>query len=253
MSAYGESGVRIEALPAGVWLRAEVAPPGPRAHAPEQAARIDALWERLCRDNDRLYDGPILRTVSVDVESGVLLCRRDTFRSLAASAQLGLGVRQLGVMGVVTGRDRAARERVLLARRSAQTRIYPGLWELAPSGGVSPPAPSVGALGPGDLAAALADEADEELGLSFAGAAVRPLAILRDDAACSDDVALRVELPGVIDPRRGACAGEREALDRWEYLDAAWVALDEVGAFAREHGAAIAPPTLAMLRWLGWA
>lgn len=252
MSVHGTAGVRIEALPDGVVLRAEIAPPGPRPHGPEQAARIDTLWERLCRENDRLYDGPILRTVSVDAESGVLLCRRDTFRSLATSAQLGLGVRQLGVMGVVTGRDGAGRESVLLARRSSQTRIYPGLWELAPSGGVSPPAANVAMLGPAELAAALADEADEELGLSLEGAQVRVVAILRDDTACSDDVALRIELPGVIDARRGACATECETHDRWEYLDSAWVALDDVGGFARDHGAAVAPPTAVMLRWLGW-
>lgn len=245
-----EDGITILPVPGGVELRAQIGSSAPAGA--EQAARIDAVWEELRRGNDRLYDGPILRAVSVDVESGSLLCRRETYRVLAASARLGLGVRQLGVMGVITGRDSAGREHVLLARRAAQTRIYPGLWELAPSGGVTPPPLNVPRIGSRELSAALADEAEEELALDLSGQDGAAIAVLRDVHACSDDIVLRIELTGPIDPRRGVCPASNDAADRWEYLDVAWVAMGDLRGFVDEHRSAIAPPTRALLRWLGW-
>lgn len=245
-----EDGITIVPLPRGVELHAEIGEMLPRGG--EQAMRIEAVWNELRRENDRLHDGPILRAISIDAESGEVRCRRDTYRSLAVSARLGLGVRQLGVMGAITGRDRAGREHVLLGRRAAQTRIYPGLWELAPSGGVTPPPMNVPGLGLGDLAAALADEADEELGLDLSGQSIAAIAVLRDVHACSDDIVLRIELADPIDPRRGVCPASNDAADRWEYLDVAWIALGDVHTFVDDHRGAIAPPTRALLRWLGW-
>ena len=245
-----EDGITILPVPRGVELHAEIGEMLPRGG--EQVMRIEAVWNELRRENDRLHDGPILRAVSVDAESGSLLCRRDTYRSLAVSARLGLGVRQLGVMGVITGRDRAGREHVLLARRAAQTRIYPGLWELAPSGGVTPPPLNMPRIGSRELSAALADEAEEELALDLSGQDSAAIAVLRDAHACSDDIVLRIELAEPIDPRRGTCPASNEAADRWEYVDVAWIALGEVHTFVDDHRHAVAPPTRAMLGWLGW-
>lgn len=245
-----EDGITIVTVPRGVELCAEIGEMLPRGG--EQSARIDAVWDELRRGNERLHDGPILRAISIDAESGAVRCRRDTYRSLAVSARLGLGVRQLGVMGVITGRCGAGRGHVLLGRRAAQTRIYPGLWELAPSGGVTPPPMNVPGLGLRDLAAALADEADEELGLDLSGQDIAAIAVLRDAHACSDDIVLRVDLAEPIDARRGVCPASNEAMDRWEYLDVAWIAMDDLGGFVGEHRSAIAPPTRALLRWLGW-
>ncbi len=226
----------------------------PAQHAgPETQARVARVWQDLRAANDRLYDGPILRSVSLDAERAEVLCRRDTFRSLATSARLGLGVRQLGVSGVIIAKDTAGIEHLLLGRRAADTRIYPGLWEFAPSGGVKPPPPNVDSLSLLDLATALAEEADEELGMQLDPRDARLLAFLRDETACSDDAILRFDLSTPVNPRAGVCPAASEAAGRWEYVDSAWVALSGLPNFSREHAHAIAPPTLALLRWLNWA
>jgi 8-oxo-dGTP pyrophosphatase MutT (NUDIX family) len=247
-------GVAIHPVPAGAEVRIDIGP----AQTPgaEAAARMASMWDELCAANDRYYDGPILRAVSVDTDAGSVLCRRDTFRSLASSARLGLGVRQLGVCGVLVGRDATGAKHLLLGRRAADTRIYPGLWEVAPSGGVKPPAPNVAVLTLLDLALALAEEADEELGMTLDPRNASLIAFLRDDIACSDDAVLRFDLPAPIDPRRApgaACALAPDAGDRWEYIDTAWIALIDLPAFVRDHADAIAPPTAALVGWLGWA
>ena len=53
---------------------------------------------------------------------------------------------------------------VLIARRSEQTRVHGGLWELAPSGGIDPPA-SAPTLTLEYVRTQLATEMREELGL----------------------------------------------------------------------------------------
>jgi len=221
--------------------------------SPELAARIARTWDELRATNDRFYDGPILRSISLDAQHGELLCRRDTFRSLAVSPRLGLGVRQLGVSGIITARDHAGACHLLLGRRAADTRIYPGLWEVAPSGGVKPPPANTGTLSLHDLAIALAEEADEELGMTLDPRDARLIAFLRDEAACSDDAVLRFDLASPVNPRAQACPLATEAAGRWEYIDSAWIALTDLPTFARDHVAAIAPPTAALLHWLGWA
>jgi len=238
----------IAAATASASIRVEPALP----QSPEVAARIARTWDELRAANDRFYDGPILRFISLDAQHGELLCRRDSFRTLAVSPRLGLGVRQLGVSGIITARDHAGAQHLLLGRRGAETRIYPGLWEVAPSGGVKPPPPNIDRLSLHNLALALAEEADEELGMTLDPNAAQLLAFLRDEVACSDDAILRFELPSAIDPRRAACPLAAEAAGRWEYIDSAWIALGDLSAFARDHAAAIAPPTAALLRWLNW-
>lgn len=225
----------------------------PHPQSPDLAARIARTWDELRAANDRYYDGPILRSISLDAQHGELFCRRDTFRSLAVSARLGLGVRQLGVSGIITAPDTAGTPHLLLGRRAADTRIYPGLWEVAPSGGVKPPPPNTSLLSLQDLALALAEEADEELGMTLDPRAARLLAFLRDETACSDDAVLRFDLSSPINPRAQQCPLAAEAAGRWEYLDSAWIALPDLPSFARDHAHAIAPPTAALLRWLDWA
>lgn len=242
----------VEPVPRGDAVRIHV---GPRQEPTgEVAGRIARIWDELRAANDRFYDGPILRVLSVDPERAEVLCRRDTFRALAVSPRLGLGIRQLGVTGIVTARDSGGRPHVVLGRRSAETRIYPGLWELAPSGGVKPPPPNVEHLTLDDLAVALAEEADEELGMGLPPRHARLIAFLRDELACSVDAVLRFDLDEIIDPRRsaGACPLAAEAAGRWEYIDSAWIALHDLPRFASDHAAAIAPPTASLLRWLSW-
>jgi 8-oxo-dGTP pyrophosphatase MutT (NUDIX family) len=247
------AGIAISPVADGSAVQVHIAPR--QEPAGDHADRIARVWAELRAANDRYYDGPILRVMSVDPDRAQVLCRRDSFRSLAVSSRLGLGIRQLGVTGIITARDRRGVEHIILGRRAADTRIYPGLWELAPSGGVKPPPPNVDRLSIHSLGLALAEEAEEELGMTLAPTDARLIAFLRDELASSVDAVLCFDLPEPLDPRtlQGTCPLASEAAGRWEYLDSAWIARGDLPAFARDHAAAIAPPTAALLRWLNWA
>lgn len=215
---------------------------------------IEAAWREMLAANDRLHDGPILAISSLDSATSTIVCEHSTYRSLATQHHPSVGdrgVRLLGVKGLITGCDRAGREHVLIARRGAQTRVYGGLWELCPGGGIEAPAPEALELTHDNIAATLVHEAAEEMGVTLAPADCDPVcALVMDDEAFSLDLIMPVRWPGVVDPRRGLCAADG---CEWEYLDAAWVAIDEVGGFATKNVEAITPPTLAVWRWRGWA
>jgi hypothetical protein len=210
------------------------------APSPAHAARISAAWESLRAANPRYHDGPILVVICTDP----LTVRRDTYRTLATAPQLDPSVRSLGVQGIVRGRDAAEHHHILFGRRSSGTRIYGGLWENAPSGGMTTD-PGRSELTLADFTAALREEGLEELGLDLQGAAVTPRCLLDDPQAFSTDVVLDVRIHTPIDPRSLPCpAGDT---GRWEYIDAAWVRIDEIRAWMMRDPSAFSPSTLALL------
>ncbi len=244
---------------------------GPSAHVSKMAERpsltpaeIDRVWQELTSANGALYDGPILCVEAFEASSGSIRCSRSSFRHLAAADRLGLATRQLGIVGWLTGRSRDGREHVLLGRRSSATRVYQGLWENAPSGGVPPRVMAAGAseAGVDTLFEALREEAEEELALDLpawknleAGRA-RVRRWIVDDLARSLDVVVEIEMgetgSGTIDPRTagGVCANARPD---GEYVDVAWVARDEWRDFVRSHSPSVlSPPTVALAESLGW-
>ncbi len=214
-------------------------------------ARIDAAWERARAANPCLRDGPVLSAHAIDAHAGVVHAARSTFRRLVAQGpDLDLGVRTLGVKGLIIGRDAAGAEHVLIARRGHGTRVYGGLWEIAPAGGVCVPPLSVSELHEAALRDTLADEAHEELGLNLDTAAARPLAIVQDEIARSVDLIMRLDWPGgVIDPRAGVCGPGRSD---WEYVEVAWLSRAHAAAFDARAAHDIVGPMRIVLRWLGW-
>lgn len=220
----------------------------------EVSAKVDACWNGMRARNPRLHDGRVLLVDRARLARGEVGCVRGRYRELATAEALGSDqVRALGVCGVVVGRDASGNEHLLFGRRSGQTRIYGGMWENAPSGIVEPEETGQ-RLGLAELTAALAREGLEELGLEVQRGAARVIATLEDAAARSVDVVVRVDLERVIDPRRiGACAAGKDG--RWEYVDAAWVAVREVDAWVHANAAAVSPPTIGLVEWLegrGW-
>jgi hypothetical protein len=229
-----------------VEIRAEESPP---AYSEAEELR----WRELCAANPRVHDGAILAVDSVDADSATIACRPDRYKRLALQAAPAIppsGVWMLGVKGWVTARDAAGAEHLLIARRGAQTRIYSGLWESAPAGGVDPPREGVTEMGVAALAETLAVEAEEELGMELDVRAARVLGVCRDLVAGSDDVFVGVSLAAPIDPRRtprcqhGRCG--------WEYSDAAWLSRADAPGFDGRPAPPLVPPTRAMLRALGW-
>lgn len=243
------AGQRVRGLARGEPITIEVADASPAA-ADAAAARAETEWARRKLENPRLFDGPILRVVSTNPERGLVHAERAGFKRLVTREVSGLDCTILSVTGVIVGRDPRGREHVLLGRRSGETRIYGGMWELGPSGGLTPPPPGVTTIGLDAVLAQLREEGLEELGLDLAGARCEPVCLALDEIAGSDDVVVRVTPPGPIDPRRLPC--RTGACSDWEYLDTAWVPLDDLAAFDAASPDAIIPPTRALWRWFGW-
>lgn len=226
-------------------VRVEVSPSPARlpGSTPDEIEHIERHWSSLAEANPRLYNGPVLSVVSIDLELGVIHGRRDDFKRLLAQPRVATGVRLLAVTGVVIASDTRGTPHALLARRGEKTRIYPGMWELAPCGGVSPPHPSDPVIAMEGLRAAVHEEASEELNLSMDVG--RCVGLVRDRVAFSDDL--------VFECDAGDLDRVRETLrTSWECPEVAWVALDEIEVFDRTHATSIILPTRAMFRLLGW-
>lgn len=231
----------------------DVGPRGVRVRMHESISeaadpQVDAAWRELTAANPRLYDGPVLL---VDrVEGSVIHARAGRFRMLATAALLGREVRSLGVQGVVIGRDHTGETHVLFGRRSGETRIYGGLWENAPSGSLTPPRDPSSDLDLADFAQALATEGIEELGIDLTNADLRVRGLLDDPHARSLDVVLEAALRGVINPRGSVCAIDDNR--RWEYVDTAWVRVNDIRTWSNRRESVLSPPTAALMQWLGW-
>ena len=150
------------------------------------------------------------------------------------------GVRILSVTGFITALDKAGRPCVLLARRAPETRVHGGLWELAPSGGIDPPA-NTSSLTLDHVRAQLATEMREELGLKLDASKAHPIALAVEDAGFSVDIVMRLETNAPIES-----LGVNT--DSWEYTGARWIRLDGAPQFANDHAGEFIPSTLNMLR-----
>jgi 8-oxo-dGTP pyrophosphatase MutT (NUDIX family) len=155
--------------------------------------------------------------------------------------EVATGVEQLSVTGVLLARDADGTQRVLLGKRSAGTRMYAGMWELGPAGGVEAPAADVGEVGLEALVKELAREVREESGLDITGCPTRAAALVHDAMAHSYDVVLLVEV-GSVPAARAA---------NWEYEEVRWVRVREVAALLRAERAGVIPPSRMLLEMLG--
>lgn len=233
-------GIEAVALPRGVVVRVARDPVPPEAPPDSAIARE---WDRQRAATPRLFNGAILSTLSIDAEAGEVLARRETYQRLVVQPRVMTGVRLLSVTGILVARDERGREHVLLGRRAAGVRLYGGMWEIGPSGGLPAPPAAVETLEADALAAHLADETHEEIGLDAGFGSARVVAVVRDHFARSDDVCLRVDA-GALDPLRFLTPAN------WEYEEVKWVAADEFRTFAAENEMIAASRALAGV--MGW-
>lgn len=240
------AGVEAWARPADGALRVTVRAgrAGPRDARTEAA--VEARWADLVASNPRMFNGPLLSVAGADLASGAVECVRDDFKHLAVQDRVRTGVEILAVSGVLVARDRAGREHVMLGKRGVQTRVYGGLWELGPSGGMPLPREGVSELGLDDFVEHLREETREEAGIEIGGAFCTCAGFCRDFVARSLDVMVRVELRERVEE---VASRARD----WEYEDVRWVAVDEVEGLDRRLGAGIIAPTRAFFRVMGWA
>jgi 8-oxo-dGTP pyrophosphatase MutT (NUDIX family) len=178
----------------------------------------------------------VLSVTGLDAGRGIIRCRRDTYQRLVVQPQVATGVEQLSVTGVLTGRDATGRACVLLGKRSAETRMYAGMWELGPAGGISPPPDDHAELDHQAITAELLREVQEEIGLQVASAHAQPMGIVYDPHAHSYDISMRIDLGEASDLRPHG----------WEYAGVRWLPIDEI-PFLLESGERLIPPTRLLL------
>lgn len=239
--ARGERGVSIE-----IRERTEA-----EALPADVEAAVDAVWAARCAANPRFFNGPMLAFEGFDEERGVIRARRDEFKRLAATPDVATGVKQLGVTGVLIAPDAMGEPHVLLGKRSRETRVYGGMWELGPSGGIDAPPRSIDRLDEGDVWRALRAEITEEVGLAVEPDPGRIIGFVDDPIGGSFEVVVRVE---IVRPVEDLIAGQPAAGagDAWEYEAIRWVAVGEIAAFDAAMGEDVIPPTRGVWRGVGW-
>jgi isopentenyldiphosphate isomerase len=233
-SIEGITAWRLKDLPRVALTR----PAGP----PEVSPAAEARWRELCAQNPRHFDGPILSVVTFDPDANEVMCRRDRYMRLAVQPRVHTGVQQLSVTAVLTARDEAGREHVLLGRRAQETRIFGGMWEIGPSGGIPAPHASVQELPADAIIAHLSDEVSEEIGLEIEQG--EGVAYIRDHVAYSDDLCISCDLGRLEEV--GASAAN------WEYTEVLWLPVDSVSVFDQANAGEIIAATRALFRVLGW-
>ncbi len=212
---------------------------------PPDDERVDAAWEKLRQQNPRLFGGGIYNVLAVDADRGRITAAYDLYKRLVVQPDVETGVNQLSVSALATAPGAGGQPCVLIGQRGQQTRIYGGMWQLCPAGGVEPPdnPADLADIGHDKIRADLAREFTEEVGLDLGDLPARPLAVVHDRIARSYDIVLRVEFAAAqpLRPQHGS---------GWEHLDLRWLPIAEVPAFDRAQR--IIEPTRALFRSLGW-
>lgn len=209
---------------------------------PNPCAETLRVWERMREAKPRLFNGPISTFNGCDERARTIRAGRDTYQRLTVQPEVDNSVMQFSVTGVLI-----CAEHVLLARRSPETRVYPSMWELAPSGGFDPPATELGTPLSGlDAWRQLLRELKEELGLAIPDQQQpgRIVALSADRLASSTDLVFRIDLPSNPADLDSAITSS------WEYEETRWLPLPDARIFESDHGAEIIPPTRALLRSL---
>lgn len=228
--------------------------PVPSSWPGGQADAIEKRWGEMVAANPRLYSGPLLSVVTIDADLGVIHTVRDEFKRLAVQPRVRTGVQILSVTGAITANNLRGEPHVLLGRRGRTTRIYGGMWELGPAGGIPPPHANVKTLSESDASRHLLEEAEEELGLTLDPANLRPASLLiRDTIAKSDDLTFLIEHrnAGSLERLTSSLAQSR-ATQAWEYEETRWIPLANLAAFDRDHAGEIIITTRAAFVGLGW-
>jgi len=231
---------RFVSLPAGRPLRINV-----RGELPDRHASIQAEWSAACKKNPRLFDGPILAVTAMDSAAGVIDARPERFAHVVCTRpRRAIPTTILSVTGVIEAMHKGSRC-VLLARRGAQTRSYPGQWEFAPAGGLHPvEAPAV--LTIQHVLDTLAAEFAEEVGIAAKLQHPRPIGLIADASASSVDIVVRASVDAAESEFR--IAGDHA----WEITEARWVPTEALPSFLASARGGVIEPTITIARRLGW-
>ncbi|MAG26894.1 hypothetical protein CMI47_15250 [Candidatus Pacearchaeota archaeon] len=104
----------------------------------ENQARIEKIWQDALKENRKLFNDKLLSFLGFKDDGGNIRVNGSFVEYkdfLAQKSGLGLGIKPIGVSGVVVVREQDE-EYVLFARRSKNVTLYSGFLELVPSGGI---------------------------------------------------------------------------------------------------------------------
>ena len=205
----------------------------------ETQNRVDEAWEELCASNPKYFNAPILVFDAYDPASGVISAHIGEYKHHAVRQRVDLGISLLAVTAVLCRPDRARKAPTyLLGKRSTQSHMYGGLWELGPSGGIEPTSETSSIPFRG-----LIDQVDrevrEEIGLSVIHQPAAAVSLVHDAHAGSTDIHIGIVLADAHEPD-----------PNWEYDETRWVTLDELIAWCAAKPDEIIPTTIEHARFL---
>ncbi len=205
----------------------------------ETQIRVDEAWDQLCASNPKYFNAPILIFDAYDPASGVISAHIGEYKHHAVRQSVDLGISLLAVTAVLCRPDRARNAPTyLIGKRSTQSHMYGGLWELGPSGGIEPPRGDTGISLRG-LIEQVDREVREEIGLSVIHQPAAAVSLVHDTHAGSTDIHIGIVLADAHEPD-----------PNWEYDDTRWVTLDELLAWCDEKPDEIIPTTIAHANFL---
>lgn len=205
----------------------------------ETQIRVDEAWDQLCASNPKYFNAPILVFDAYDPASGVIHAHIGEYKHHAVRQSVDLGISLLAVTAVLCRPDRARNAPTyLIGKRSTQSHMYGGLWELGPSGGIEPPRVDTGISLRG-LIEQVDREVREEIGLSVIDQPAAAVSLVHDTQAGSTDIHIGIVLADAHEPD-----------PNWEYDETRWVTLEELLAWCDEKPDEIIPTTIAHARFL---
>ncbi len=233
--------VTLLPLPLDTPLRIEVS-----GTQPARDAGIEQDWAQACKDNPRLFDGPILTVDAFDAGRGVLSASPERYAHLVCQPPGRITPTTiLSVTGVIESTN-GGWPSVLLAQRGHETRGYPGMWEFAPAGGLHVPQSPI-TLGLQDILGTLRAELAEEVGITQRLHDTKAIALVADHDARSVDIIVRGRLDG--EAPKPSILGTHA----WESAQARWIGLETLAAFLESAPGGAIEPTLVIARFLGWS
>lgn len=247
MTTRGDAIIRIDGGSSTLWGRHDRGAWDVRIELGDSPLEDECLdeaeWARRCAANPRLFNGPMLSAERINPEAGTIVARRAWYKQLVLGVP---DVRLLAVMGVVVARRERGDLCTLIGKRSHNTRLYGGRWELAPAGGLDPVPER--RMTRAMILQQLAEETREELGVKAKARSADVVALVQNGESRSVDVVVRIEPEASVETLR-ARLPERAS---WEYDRLTWLPLAQAGGFIARQRTRMTPQSRVVFEYLGW-
>lgn len=207
-------------------------------------SRIEMVWNTLSRER-AIFNGAVLSVSSITQESGLskVYAHIISYKDFLAERQdpsIKLGIRPIGVIGILIVRDAQDVAYTVFARRTDMVTQYPKYLELVPSGSID--AKRANPDGTVSYESQIAGELEEETGITSANITkVQGFALVYDARDHVYDICCLLELSL---PKEEV---EKIFRDSAEYEQPSCIPNEELEQFIATHQQEIVPSSLALL------